>query len=360
MDRKVFFKFFPTPKFLEMPAVGLDISDTAIRFVELVKTAEGFKVGRFGERDIPEPLVGTDFLASRGFEGFLSTFEQEHKLTFVNASLPEEKAYLFKVELPKVRREEIRSMLEFRLEEFVPLPAGEAVFDYDIGKNRQPGDKQLDLSVTVLPRKVVDGYLTLFKTAGFQPLSFEIEGQAIARAVIGKGDNRTIMIVNFSETRTTMFIVSNGVVNFSSTIGLGGATLTTAIKKNYNVSFAEAEHLKRERGFRATRKDTDLFFAIVNSLSVLRDEIGRLASYWRTHSANRGEEVGEIEHIILCGRDSGLDGFLEYFSLNLNLPVELANVWTNVCSFEDYIPPIPFSESLKYAAAVGLALVRVS
>ncbi|OHA32618.1 MAG: hypothetical protein A3A22_00395 [Candidatus Taylorbacteria bacterium RIFCSPLOWO2_01_FULL_45_34b] len=361
MSTKSFFRFFPTPKFLQLPAVGFDISDQAVRFLELESHKDSFRVGRFGEKVIPnEALLGDDLTKNKTFGELLFSIRREQNLGFINASLPEEKAYLFKTEIPRVRRDEIRSSLEFRLEEFVPVPSAEAVFDYDIIKKETHDDKHLDVSVSVVPVKVVSSYIELFQNAGLTPLSFEIEGQAIARAVVKKGDKRTIMVVNFSDTRTGLFIVSEGVVNFSSTIGLGGRSLTIAIKKSYNVSFADAEKIKKEKGFKAKKEDKDLFFAAVNTLSVLRDEINRLLSYWRTHKDNPKENEEKVDLIVFSGFDSSLEGFLEYFSLNLPVPVELANVWVNVCAFGDYIPPISFAESLKYGAAVGLAMTRPS
>jgi hypothetical protein len=59
---------------------------------------------------------------------------------------------------------------------------------------------------------------------------------------------------------------------------------------------------------------------------------------------------------VLCGRDAGLVGFEEYLSFPLKIPVEVANVWQNVFSYNDYVPPISFLDSLDYASAVGLAL----
>src|SRR3989344_3327738 len=344
MSTKSFFRFFPTPKFLQLPAVGFDISDQAVRFLELESHKDSFRVGRFGEKVIPnEALLGDDLTKNKTFGELLFSIRREQNLGFINASLPEEKAYLFKTEIPRVRRDEIRSSLEFRLEEFVPVPSAEAVFDYDIIKKETHDDKHLDVSVSVVPVKVVSSYIELFQNAGLTPLSFEIEGQAIARAVVKKGDKRTIMVVNFS-----------------STIGLGGRSLTIAIKKSYNVSFADAEKIKKEKGFKAKKEDKDLFFATVNTLSVLRDEINRLLSYWRTHKDNPKENEEKVDLIVFSGFDSSLEGFLEYFSLNLPVPVELANVWVNVCAFGDYIPPISFAESLKYGAAVGLAMTRPS
>ena len=227
MNRSLLFKLFPAPKFLDIHATGVDLSDDAIRFIELKKTSGGLRVARFGEHQIPEPLVGVDPLESRGFEGLLSSFKQESGLDFINVSLPESKAYLFRVDLPVVRHSEIRPMITYRLEEFVPVPVAEAVFDYEI--IARPKSKNLNLSVTVMPSRVIHSYLGLFKNAGFHPLAFKMEGQAIARAVISKNDPRTLLIVNFGETRTTLFIATCGVVEFSSTVSSGSASLVEAI-----------------------------------------------------------------------------------------------------------------------------------
>jgi hypothetical protein len=40
------------------------------------------------------------------------------------------------------------------------------------------------------------------------------------------------------------------------------------------------------------------------------------------------------------------------------MPVELANVWVNVLSFDNEIPPIEYLDSLNYATVVGLALPK--
>ncbi len=53
----IFAGLFPVPKFLAMPAVGIDISDDSIRFVELKNSKEGKILSKFGEQKIPSGLV---------------------------------------------------------------------------------------------------------------------------------------------------------------------------------------------------------------------------------------------------------------------------------------------------------------
>ena len=102
----------------------------------------------------------------------------------------------------------------------------------------------------------------------------------------------------------------------------------------------------------------DLFFSLMNAVSALKDELNKLSVYWSTHKDQAGEQERKITKIVLCGRDAGLSGFADYLSLSLQSRVEVANVWQNAFSLDEYIPPLPFDESLDYAAAVGLALPK--
>lgn len=358
---RFFRESFPPPKFLEMPAVGLSISDGAISAIELARERDSFAVQRFGRRVLPPGAIsgGYIFDKDRVFSE-LKSLKADLQFDFVNVSLSEEKAYLFKTRIPKVARGEIRGILDLTLEEHVPLKATEAIFDYIvINTAGHEAEDHSEVSVTVLPEKVVAIYSELLRSAGFIPLSFEIEAQAIARSVVGNGDRDPYLVVNFGETRTGLFIICDEVVHFTSTVAIGGQQMTAAIAKYLSVGIAEAEAIKTERVALKDGKNAHLFLSLMNTLSVLKDEVNKLLLYWHTHKELGGEAGKKIKKIILCGRDAGLSGFDDYFSLALSLPVEIGNVWRNVCSFEDCIPPIPFEDSLDYAAAVGLALPRL-
>jgi type IV pilus assembly protein PilM len=344
-----------------MPAVGLDISDNAISAVELVRRGDAYAVGRFGRRPLPSGAIVGGYINDKdSVVAELQKLRTELSLGFVNASLSEEKAYLFKTSIPIVPHEEIRGVLEFKLEENVPIPAVDAIFDYTVIREGERTHKDhLDVSVTVLPKKVVETYAGLIVSAGLTPLSFETEAQAVSRAVLPKGDHSACLIVHFGETKTGLFIVSDEVVHFTSTVAIGGANITGAIAKYLSVSTEEAERIKRERAQLADRKNMDLFFSLMNAISALKDEINKLSTYWNTHKEPAmSSEERTVKRIILTGRDAGLAGFDDYLSLTLRIPVIVGNVWSNTCTFENYIPPIGSSDALEYAAAIGLALPK--
>ena len=350
----LFTKFFPTPRFLKMPAVGLDISDQSIHFVELVPQGEAYVLGRFGEKKIPAGAMESGKI--KDFDGLkkaLAGLAGEFGLSFVNVSLPEEQAYMAKMSLPPVRKRELRESISLQLEEYIPLKVEESVFDYEVLAESEKG---YELQVSALPRSIAENYLRLFSGTGLTPLVFEIEAQAIARAVVPNSDKRTRMLIDFGGTRTGLAVVSDNVVVFTSTLDIGGRTLDTAIEKTFNVEQKEAERLKKEFGLLKNSEKKDLSLTLMHPVSVLKDEVNRLFVYWHTHREPGVSDKKKIENIILCGGDSNLLGFTDYMSANLKVPVSTANVWINVNSFNDYIPELPFEDSLRYATAIGLSL----
>lgn len=356
MSKFSIFNYFPPPAYLRMPTVGFDVSTGSIRYIELKSRTRNFEVAKFGKHDFE--VKGDGVTSDEKVKEVLSEIKAVQGIKFVSVALPEEKAYLFKTEIPLVEDSAIRSTIEFKLEEQVPIPAGDSIFDYSIINNTDGSSRDhIDVGVTVLPKAIVSSYVDLFEEVGLTPIFFEIEHQALARAVIKKGDRKTYLLVNFAQKRTGLSIVSDSIVHFSSTVTIGGDSLTSAIKKHLNVNDSEAVKIKKNHGFVKNKENVELFFSLMSTMSALRDEINHVVEYWRTRDKSKTKDKeNSIEAIILCGSDVTIEGFSEYFSLSFGIPVLLADVWTNVASLDSYTPPISFDESFDYAIAIGLAL----
>jgi type IV pilus assembly protein PilM len=354
MFRNSYNRFFPVPKFLELPSFGLDVSDESIKYIELIKTKDGIKVNRYGEIKIPAGIIESGKIKDpQKMEGFLISLREKEGLKSVRVSLPEEQVYLFNLKLEKGGLENLREGIELSLEEYIPIPAQDAIFDYEL---LSEDEQNLKLQVAAISKNVIGEYLSVFRNSKIIVESFELEAQAIARAVIKKGDLETYMIVDFGKKRTGIFIVSQGVVIFTSTLDVGGAVITAMIEKDFKINFEEAEKKKREYGLRHSATNTEVFSVLLNGVSILRDEIVKHFLYWHTHKDEEGKDRPPIKKVILCGGDSNLTGLAEYFSVSMKTTVEMANVWINITDTEKFIPDIVFNQSLAFAAALGLAL----
>lgn len=354
MAQAYYHRLFPAPRFLSMASAGLDISDQSIRFVRFSRGKGGLMLSGFGEVRVPEGVIdGGRIKDEAALVALLSEMRKAHGLSFVHASILEEQAYLFKLSVPVLPAKEIRGAIALSLEDHIPLPAASAVFDYELIDENESG---YEMQVSVLPTDVTEGYARALGSAGLSPLSFELESQAIARALIPKGERSVKMIIDFGERGTGLSVAQNGVVLFTSTIDFGGRMLTEMVEKQMGIPFDEAEALKRSYGLRKDDSQKELFSILLSELSILRDEINRHYIYWHSHKDDAGKDRPKIEKIVLTGGDSNLFGFRDYLSSSLRIPVELGNAWTNVNPLDRYVPEIHAEESHSFVTAIGLAL----
>ncbi|PIT96846.1 hypothetical protein COT82_00970 [Candidatus Campbellbacteria bacterium CG10_big_fil_rev_8_21_14_0_10_35_52] len=364
LERKgIFTKFFPTPNFLAERATGVDISDSSVRFVELADTKYGEIPFKFGEHLLQEGIIvngdiqNVDALAEE-----LKKIKEKNNLNFIRASLPEEKVYLFRTHIPEdIEKKQIRSILEFKLEEYVPISPKEAVFDYEIINNQKENlQGHTDVSVAVYTKNTVEKYFAAFDKAGLTPLSFEVETQAITRSVVRYNDDGIYMIIDFGKTRAGLAIIDKCVLSFTSTFKIDGRILARVIKESHDISEDNINQIKNEYGLIKNKNNKELFSAFMNIAEQLKDNIDKHYKYWKTRVDETGKRVSPIEKIILCGGNSNLAGLPEYLSGSLKVPVERANVWVNAFSLDDFVPNMDRFQSLSYATAIGLVLRDVN
>jgi type IV pilus assembly protein PilM len=293
---------------------------------------------------IQDPIRLTDILRE---------FQKKESIRRVRVSLPEEQVYLFELRVPRTSPETIPGTIELSLEEHIPIKAAETVFDYSLIRETETS---FDLQVAALPALVAESYVSVFENAGLEPVSLELEAQAIARAVTQKGDPSTVLIIDFGETRTGISIVEAGLVRFTTTLEIGGYAITKTIEKTFNCSFAEAERMKRTIGLSRKPEHQELFSTLLQSIAVLRDEVNKHYIYWHTHKDELGGDHAKIQNLILVGGNANMPGLEDYLSASLKTKVAIANPWVNITDPNERIPRIESADALAYATALGLAL----
>ncbi len=342
MKLDLFKKIFYPLNYLSMPSVGLDISNRAIRFTEFSNERGRISIKNIGEVALaPNIIKDGDILNKDALIKALVEAKGKISSDMVSVSIPEEKTYIFEVKIPKVDDSEIRQALEFRLEENVPLKADEVFFEYEIIGNPKKTDPMLFLSVSVIPKSVIENYLAILSSAGLYPVTFEIESKMVARSVIQKKYNKTSMIVYIKDDSTIFSLVVDTIVRFTTVIPVGESTIKANLLK-----------------VNPTQKDnTDSFYTQLNTFSIIKDEVEKFIDYVKSEKKNKKNiESYDIDRIILCGESTTLPGFLNHISQNLNIEIVRANVWSNVFNPNEYLPAITFDDSLSFATSIGLAV----
>jgi type IV pilus assembly protein PilM len=351
-------KILPPPTYLMMPCVGVDISDTSMKYVSFEPTTLNKaqkKIKLWGDITIPNGVVQRGQVNDpEQLAAVLKELKQQTKAEFIRVSLPEERAYLFETEIKKnTPMKEVRSLLEFRMEENVPIPSKEVFFDYFILPTASEGNKA-KVAVAAYAKETILKYYDSCVTAGLRPVSFEVEAQAMARSVVPEDSAGATMLVDFGKTRTGIGIVYNGVLLYTSTIDIGGNQLSQALRKSLGEDMAESEltRLKNTQGLVRGVESSEVYDALLSTVSVIKDELATRMQYWHM----RGEGTRRIHSVMMCGGSSNLKGLPAYMTETLGVPCIRGNVWENTFSLDSTVPPIDKRHSYGYATAIGLAL----
>ncbi len=339
-----------------MPAYGFDLSDRSLKYVLLKKRGDSLEVKSFGERLIPEGiLLGGEIKKSAELVSFLKAIRREIKSNYCVVSLPEEKAFLVAVQIPRMEYGEIKSALELQIEEYVPLKAEEVIFDFTITGS---DETSIWLNVTAYPSAFILSYRDVFEEAGFMPIAFEMEMQAATRAVTLISEEAPVMVIDFGKTRATLGIVFHGETIYTATVGVAGKDLDQAITKALGVDSVRAEEIKKEKGFVRSAGNEEVFMALLPAISAVKEEIFKHIEYWESHGFLRinKENKMSLKKLVILGGESNIKGFSEYLSYELKIPVSRANPWENIVSLEEHIPEINLETSLAFGTAIGLAI----
>lgn len=352
-------KLFPPPRIMSFPSIGVDISDTSLKYIQFERKHtydKDLAIHRWGEVEIPAGALERGSVHDvEKLKAVLTETRKKTDTHYVRLSLPEERAYIFETTVASnTPQKEMRGLLEFRLEENVPLSPRDAYFDYSI-VGVDPKHHEYRVVVAVYAQETINSYYDACIQAGFTPLAFEIEAQAIARAAVPKGSDGTYMIVDFGKMRMGIGIVYNNTLMYTSTIEISGEKMSSDMREVLgDVAESELTEIKNTRGMSHTAENEKIAQILEKHAAAAAEELAVRMRYW--HSRGVEPEKRQIKKILICGGSSNLLGLPEFLTKKLDVPVERAQVWTNVLDLEKHIPPITRRHSYGYATAIGLAL----
>jgi len=357
-------------KFLSLKpkAFGLDISDLSLKVIQLERKREGFDLASFGETQIKPGIIkggeikDEDGLAKIIKKAITGVKGKKIKTKYVIASLPEEKAFLQVIQMPRMLEEDLKSAVIFEAENYIPLPIEDVYLDSQIVLPVKNHLDHYDILIAALPKRTVDPYLSSLKKAGLKPLALEIESLAVARALIK--DEVTVspvLLIDLGATRTSFIIFSGHALRFTSSIPVSSQKFTEAIARVMKIDLAAAEKMKAKYGLetKTSKEGGQVFDALIPPLTDLIEQIRKYLDYYQTHTSHEHllPDGKKVSKILLCGGGANLIGLNDFLSRELDLPVELGNPWINILpEGKKEVPELSLEKTFTFASALGLAL----
>ena len=329
--------------FLRKPSFGLDISDYSIEVLQLnrQKKAVAFNRVLLDANIIKDGIIlDKEKLIQKIKE---VVFLARAKGSQVIMSLPESKIFTHIIELPKdLDEKELQSAITNESAKAIPIDMDDIYWDYQLIPSPVDDDNQYVFYVGTL-KEILDEYLDVLDKVGLEPVAFEIESIALARAILKKKKLKNSVIIADIGARTTNISVfdKNGSLRLSSILPKAGFHFTKAIADKLKISLKEAEKNKRKYGL--DEKKPDIKEALEAELQTISNELKKIIQYYTEDKLT----TDRPKDLFLVGGTALTPKLVDYFAQQLNLRVEIG-----LSEIANQLQ----KKSILYNTVVGLAL----
>ncbi len=306
----------------------LDIGSSAIRLCELSQTKAGFQLTKYFQKELGiDPALDEEekvAIRQEGLEELLKESKVRTKKTIL--AVPGQSVFTRNRPLPPVPEYKVTQIVRYEIQQQIPFSLDQIALDYQVLERTEAGgyevmmaaikgdvvDKQVDILHTLRPRRSID-IVDVAPLAAYnwvhQTGEFGDTGECVA-------------LIDIGATTTDIVIQKDNQFRFTRSLSVGGNDITQALADGFNISFAEAEKLKRDKAFAPTgdaERDGKGGELVGEALNRMVGEINRSLAYFRSQPGG-----GPTNRIIIAGGCACLRNIIPYLQNQLGIEVRIA------------------------------------
>lgn len=345
------------------PMLGLDISSSSVKLVELGRDKAGNLVL---ERCAIEPLERGWFVDGN-VEKFDEVAEAVRKLIkksgtktkSVAMALPPSAVITKKIILQGGMSDlELEQQVEAEANQYIPFPLDEVSLDFCVVGPSASSVGDIEVLIAASRREKVQDIQGLAEAAGLTPVIVDVESYAARLAVgrlienlPGQGAGLIVALFEIGAMTTSMQVMRDEEVLYDRDQAFGGAQLTQLIVRQYGFSQEEAESKKRSGELPDDYEAT----VLKPFIDTMVQELGRALQFFFTSTPHN-----RVDYIMLAGGSAALPALTNAVTQHTSFPCSLLNPFDGMEIGEGVRLKRMTREAPSYLTSCGLALRRFS
>ncbi|HET7291178.1 MAG TPA: type IV pilus assembly protein PilM [Vicinamibacteria bacterium] len=342
--------------------VGLDIGSAAVKAVELKTGGKGgaeYQLVNIGVEALPPEAIVDGAIMDSGavIDAIQRLFQQQKiKTGDVCVGVSGNAVIVKKISLPQMSPEELSESIHWEAEQYIPFDIQDVAIDYEV-IDGGGGGGNMDVLLVACKKDKISDYTSVISQAGKTPAIVDVDVFALQNCYeinYGSDPGRVIALLNVGASVMNINIVKGGASVFNRDIAVGGNQYTDAIQKDLNLSFEQAESLKR--GGRVEGAAVENLPPILQAVSEnIALEVQKTFDFFKATS-----QEDRIDRVFLSGGTSKVQGLRELIAERFDAGVEIMNPFNNVTyNPRDFDPDFIAEVGPSAAIAVGLAVRRM-
>jgi len=308
---------------------------------------------------LTQPEADRETLVREALQEFVS--RNEVTGDEVAISVPGQSGLARFIKLPPVESKKIPDIVKYEARQQIPFALDDVVWDYQplVGSEDEGYALETEVGLFAMKRDQVARALKPLEESGVEVDIIQLAPLSIYNAICfdrlkldGPYDPANpppSTVVLSLGTDTTDLVITNGYRVWQRNIPIGGNHFTKALTKELKLTFAKAEHLKRN-AMKAENPKV-VFQAMRPVFSDLVAEIQRSIGFFTSNNRN-----AKLTKIVALGNPMKLPGLQRFLSQNLDQEVELIDQFKGLVGGTATASPHYKENQLTFGVAYGLCV----
>lgn len=340
------------------PLVGVDISSSAVKVLELSREGDHFRVERYAVEPLPQNAVVEHAITE--VEQVADAVERAVKRSGTRCkhaavAVPSAHVITKVIKMPANLSDQERQMqIEMEADHYIPYPLDEVNMDYQVLESSEPNATEVDVLMAACRKEIVDDYLAVVQGRGLTPAVVDIETYAmenayslIAHHMPGGGMEKTVAVLDVGAMETSINVMHNNRSVYTRHHAFGGRQLTEEIQRRYGLSYEEAGLAKKQGGL-PDNYQTDVLRPFMEAMC---QEIMRALQFFYSSSP-----FNSVDQLLLAGGCSQIPGIDELVAARLGVPAMVANPFASMSLSSRIKPQLLANDAPSLMTTCGLAL----
>ncbi len=345
-----------------VPVLGLDISSTAVKLLELSRSGgrsgARFRVERYAVEVLPPDAVVEKNIADVDAvgEAIRNVVRRSGSRAKQAAVAVSGSAVITKIiTMPaSITDREMENQIQLEADQYIPYPLEEVNIDFEVFGPNEKNPEMVDVLLAASRSENVENRVSALEIAGLTPAVVDVEAYAMENAfsLISEqlpdfGVDQTIAIVDIGATNTALNVLHNNKIIYTREQSFGGKQLTEEIQRRYGLSQEEAGMAKRQGGL----PDNYMSEVLEPFKEALAQQVSRSLQFFFSSSAHNS-----VDHIVLAGGCASIPAIDELVEEKVGTPTIIANPFTNMSVSSSVKPQSLSNDAPSLMIACGLAL----
>ena len=338
--------------------VGLDITATSVKLLELRSTKKGHKVTSYAVEPLPANAVNEKNLqdVEAVGEAIRRAVKKSGSRTKACAvAVPSAMVITKVIRMPDdLKPHEMDAQIQLEADQYIPYALEEVNLDFDVLGPAENEHGMVDVLLVASRSENVEDRTAAAELGGLdvrivdvEPYTMESAFRLIAHQIPDEGIDQTVAILDVGASMTSLCVLRDQSLIYTREQPFGGKQLTEEIMRRYGLSYEDAGRVKRVGGLPDNYEPE----VLAPFRDVMVQQANRFLQFF--FSADKNDYV---DRIVLAGGCTGIPGVAELVEQRIGTPTVIADPFETMAVGSDIPAQRLKDDGPAMMIACGLAL----